>query len=256
MVKTKKYYHFTSYENLESISKNGLIPLRGGRTRSIGDKRNAIFLSLDIKNAILMYCSLLHHYNSYAGNNGLKSIEFYKDLIKSYQKSAKRKPLDKEDLAELEAISGAIEWVNQIMEYKDFFEYIGDGVYLTISGITDITVTNPEDCYTSRIIPPEKIKVVLLRNKETGEITDHREQVLTYFLSVTPIDSTLKNVHNIITIKVVKDLYKNRLNDIKYYNSNNFKIEEVPIDLYIAKKKNEEASVKRNNFVPNINRKD
>ena len=64
----RKYYHMTDYENLESINEKGLVPKRGGRTRSIGDKRNAIFLSLGIKNAILMYGTLLHHYNSYTGN--------------------------------------------------------------------------------------------------------------------------------------------------------------------------------------------
>lgn len=246
VIKMEKYYHITSYENLESISKNGLVPNRGGRTRSIGDKRNAVFLSLGIQNAILMYSSLLYHYNSYTGDRGLNAIEFYKDKVKSYHELAKRIPLDDEDIAELEAISKAIEWIHQIMEYKDFFEYIGDGVYLTISGITDITKINPQDCYTDQIISPEKIKVVLLKNKETGEIVDHREQILAYFMSLIPIESILDNIHNVVTIKIVKDLYDNKLNDIIYYNSDNFEIEEVPIDLYVAKKiKSEEVSKRK-----------
>lgn len=246
VIKVEKYYHITSYENLESISKNGLVPNRGERTRSIGDKRNSIFLSLGIQNAILMYSSLLYHYNSYAGDRGLKTIKFYKDKIESYHKLAKKKPLDEEDIAELEAIPGVIEWIYQIMEYKDFFEYIGDGVYLTISGITDITTTDPQDCYTDQIISPEKIKVVLLKNKETGEIIDYREQILAYFMSVIPIESILDNVHNVLTIKSVKDLYDNKLNDISYYNSDNFEIKEIPIDLYVAKNiKLEKASKKK-----------
>lgn len=235
VIKMEKYYHITSYENLESISKNGLVPNRGGRTRSIGDKRNAIFLSLGIKNAILMYSSLLYHYNSYAGDRGLQAIEFYKDKIKSYHELAKRIPLDEEDIAELEAIPRVIEWIHQIMGYKDFFEYIGDGVYLTISGITDITKTDPKDCYTDQIIYPEKIKVVLLKNKETGEIADHREQILAYFMNLIPIESILDSIHNVVTIKNVKDLYDNKLHDISYYNSDNFEFEEIPIDLYVAK---------------------
>lgn len=237
VIKMEKYYHITDYENLESISKNGLVPNRGGRTRSIGDKRNAIFLSLGIQNAILMYSSLLYYYNSYAGDRGLKAIEFYKNKTESYHELAKRIPLDDEDIAELEAIPGVIERIHQIMEYKDFFEYIGDGVYLTISGVTDITTTDPKDCYTDQIISPEKIKVVLLKNKETGEIIDHREQILSYFMSTTSIKSILDNVHNVVTIKIVKDLYDNKLNDIRYYNSDNFEIEEMPIDLYIQKYK-------------------
>jgi len=247
VIRMGKYYHITSFENLESISKNGLVPNRGGRTSSIGDKRKAIFLSLGIQNAILMYISLLYHYNSYAGDRGLKAIEFYKDKIESYNKLAKRIPLDDKDIAELEEISRVIEWIHQIMGYKDFFEYIGDGVFLTISGITDITKTCPKDCYTDKIISPEKIKVVLLKNKKTGEIVVHREQILAYFMSLIPIESILDSIHNVVTIKIIKDLYDNRLNDIRYYNSDNFEIEEIPIDLYVAKNiKSEEKSKNKN----------
>ncbi len=32
VIKMEKYYHITSYENLGIISKNGLVPNRGGRT--------------------------------------------------------------------------------------------------------------------------------------------------------------------------------------------------------------------------------
>jgi len=231
----EKYYHITSYENLESISKNGLVPNRGGRTRSIGDKRNAIFLSLGVQNAILMYSSLLYHYNAYSGERGLKAIEFYKAKIESYHEQAKRIPLDEEDIAELEAIYEAVNWIQQIMKCKDFLEYIDDGVYLTISGIANVTATNPTDCYTDQIIPPEKIKVVVLKNKETGEIVDYREQVLAYFMSVIPIKDVLDKEHNVITIKIIKDLYNHKFDDIRYYNHDNFEIQEIPIDLYVTR---------------------
>ena len=230
-----KYYHITSYENLESISQKGLIPSRGSRTRSIGDKRNAIFLSLGIHNAILMYGTLLYHYNSYAGNRGLKAINFYKNKMNEYRKMAKIIPLDQDDIAEMEAITEVIVWIKEIMEYKDFSEYIGNGVYLTISEITDINSSDEKDCYTTQIISPEKIKVVLLKNKKTGEILDNREQILAYFMSVTPMKSILDNIHNVVTKKIIKDLYESKLNDIRYYGSNNFEIEEIPIDLYVNK---------------------
>ena len=98
-----KYYHITSYENLESISKDGLVPRSGGRTRSIGDKRCAIFLSKGITNSILMYSCLLHHYNSYTGERGLKAIEYYKDEIELYNEREKEVSLLEEELAEKEA---------------------------------------------------------------------------------------------------------------------------------------------------------
>ena len=50
-----KYYHFTSYDNLESISENGLIPQRGFRTITIGDEKNAVFLKKELKNVLKKY---------------------------------------------------------------------------------------------------------------------------------------------------------------------------------------------------------
>lgn len=80
----KKYYHFTSYENLEGINEYGLLPQNGNRTRSIGDNRCAIFLSQGIQNTILMYCNILNHYIIYSGNSGTKAIKYYKDKIEQY----------------------------------------------------------------------------------------------------------------------------------------------------------------------------
>ena len=227
----EKYYHFTSYESLENISKNGLVPGRGLRTRTVGDKRNAVFLSCGIKNAMLMYSTLLHHYSSFTGNRGLKIIESYQDKFKWYQEN--KNSLDQDDIAEMKAINEAFVWINEIMKYKSFYEYIEDGVYLTVLEATDVIKTDLMDCYTDQIISPEKIKVVLLKNKETGEILDNREQILAFFMSITPIESIIDNEHNVVTIKNIKDLYENKLNDIRYYNSDNFEIEEVPINLYI-----------------------
>lgn len=231
----QKYYHFTSYENLEDINKYGLVSKNGERTRTIGDNRCAIFLSQGIQNAILMYSNILHHYNCHSGDLGLKALEYYKNKIEHYNKSAQLIPLDEEDHAELEAIKQAIDWITEIMSYKDFSEYMGDGVYLSISNVEDVVNTDPNDCYTTKNISAGKISVVVLRNKETGAIIDSRESVLTYFMSTTPIENIIDNTNNVIVMKNIKDLYQNRLKDINYYNKNNFEIEEIPIKQYIEK---------------------
>lgn len=238
MIKMEKYYHFTCYENLESINEYGLVPKIGGRTRSIGDNRCAVFLSRGIQSAILMYSSILYHYSHYSGDSGLKAIKYYEDKLKQYNKISKKIPLDEEDIAEVEAIKKAIEWINQIMKYKDFSEYMGDGVYLSISDIEDISSTDARDCYTTQNISSEKIKVVLLKNKKTAEMIDSRESVLAYFMSVTPIKNIIDSTSNVVTIKIIKDLYEDKLDDIKYYNKNNFELEEMPIKLYLSKKEN------------------
>lgn len=234
----EKYYHFTSYENLKNINEYGLIPQNGDRTKSIGDNRCAIFLSQGILNTILMYSNILHHYNNNSGNLGTKAIRYYKNQIEEYNKQAKEVPLTEEDIAEVNAMKKAIERIKHIMLYKDFFEYIDNGVYLSISNIEDINTIDTKDCYTTKNIPSEVIKVVLLKNRQTGELIDSREKVLAYFMSITPIENILDNTNNGVTISNIKDLYKYKMNDIKYYNKNNFKLEEIPINLYIYQKNN------------------
>ena len=237
-----KYYHFTSYDNLGSINEFGLVPKSGGRTRSIGDNRCAVFLSQGVENAILMYGSMLYYYNRHSGDLGIKSIRYYKDRINQYNKIAQRIPLDEEDIAEVEAMKKAIECVKDIMEYDDFFQYIGDGVYLSISDIDNVNLINPKDCYTTESIPAEEIKVVLLRNKETGEIIDSRDSVLAYFMSLTPKESIINNTLNVVTKKIVEDLYESKADDIRYYNIDNFDLEEISIRKYFSTNKSVEDS--------------
>lgn len=239
------YYHFTSYKNLESICRLGLIPKKGGRTRSIGDNRCGVFLSKGIQNAILMYSSILYHYNSHTGERGEKAIEYYTDRINQYNQNAKEIPLDEEDIAEMKAMNEAIEWIKQIMKYKDFFEYIDDGCYLTISRIDGITEIEPKDCYTNETISPEKIKVVTIKNKKTGKVIDSREKILAYFLSITPMESLIKSTPNVVTKKLITDLYDNKVKDISYYNSNNFEMEEISIKEFLLKKNNKEHDEER-----------
>jgi len=233
----KKYYHFTSYENLESINEYGLVPKTGGRTRSIGDNRCAVFLSEGIENAIQMYSSILWHYNRHSGELGPKAIKYYKDRIKDYNNIGKKIPLDEEDIAEVEAMNNAIEWIKKIMSYKDFYEYMGDGVYLSISNIGEVNPKDPRDCCITNNIPPEKIKVVLLKNKKTGEMIDSRESVLAYFMSLTPKEFIIDSTPNVVTKKLIKDLYEEKKDDIKNYNINNFQIEEIPINMFFSRNK-------------------
>lgn len=240
-----EYYHMTSYANLESIGKDGLIPKRGTRTKTIGDERCAVFFSEGIINSILIYSSLFHHYNSYAGEKGIRAIRYYKDIIEEYHKKSKIMPLDQEDINEMEASIKSIDQIKQIMEYKSFNEYIGDGVYLNISNIINVNSDNAMDCYTNEIISPKNIKVVVLRNKKTGDMIDFRENILSYFMSRVPIEKLINNIYNVVTIKNLKDLYDTKQDDIIYYNRNNFKIEKIPIRIYLEKNTKNKAIVKK-----------
>lgn len=228
----EEYYHMTSYENLESIYRNGLIPKSGNRTQSIGDTRCAIFFSKGILNTILMYSSLFHHYNSYTGERGLRIIKHYKDTIEEYRERERTMSLDEDDSNEMKAIIKAIDWIQDLMKFEDFYHYIGDGVYLTIFGIENINSDNEEDCYTNEIVSPENIKVVVLKNKETGEIVDFRENILSYFMSMFSKEDIINNLHNVVTIKNIQELYDMKKDDISYYNSDYFEMIKIPISSY------------------------
>ena len=153
--------------------------------------------------------------------------------------------MEDEDLAEIQAMKEAINWIGEMMEYKSFSDYIGNGVYLSISGITGINTSDPKDCYTTQVILPENIKVVLLKDKITDKIIDDREQILAYFMSETPINKIIDNTNNIVTIKIIKELYKNKLDDIQDYNRSIFEIIEVPIATYIEQNKMSECINKK-----------
>lgn len=225
----------TSYENLESICENGLIPSRGKRTASIGDKRNAVFLSKGMASAILMYVSLMHHYDSFTGEKGLRTLKHYQKNIEDFERRTQKERLDQEDMEEWKATIEAVEWIKEIMKYQSFLDYLGDGVYLSISDITNVNETNETDCYTMENISPEHMKVLVLKDKKTGEKTDFRENILAYFMSMTSSEELLKNIRNVVTIKRVKELYESKQNEIIWWNSNNFELEEIPIDVYLEK---------------------
>lgn len=58
--------------------------------------------------------------------------------------------------------------VIEILKSKDFSDWISDNVYLCFDGeyLSDRHEENPEDSYTSESIPPEQLKVCLIRNRK------------------------------------------------------------------------------------------
>jgi len=75
------------------------------------------------------------------------------------------------------------------------------------------------------------------RNKKTGEMIDSRESVLAYFMSLTPKEFIIDSTPNVVTKKLIKDLYEEKKDDIKNYNINNFQIEEIPINMFFSRNK-------------------
>lgn len=235
----EKYYHMTEYKNLDSIMEQGLIPTYGDRTRLIGDERRAVFFSKGIANAIRMYCNLRSYYESRTEEKGAKAIKFYEEKLNGYKQLEKEgNELSEENLKEIEAIHKVIENTKEMMNYNDFFEYIGEGVYLTFSDVENVESFDEKDCYTFDVISPDKINIVLLKNKETEEIVDDREAIIAHFMSITDFQDLTSKLHDVIEIHNLGDLYDERIFYIDLYKSSDYEMIEVPLSSYLSDKEN------------------
>jgi hypothetical protein len=232
-----KYYHFTSYDNLESISENGLIPQRGFRTITIGDEKNAVFLSKGMDNAIRMYSKILWYYSQVGGDEGKRIISSYKKRIKECLEEIQNNSVFSDKYSkEVEDMNNYIETIKPLSRIKTFDDYLGDGCYLSVNGIDGVLtrICTYDDCYYEKIILPQEINVVTIRNHNTNEVIDQREMVLTYFMSNYDPYDLLADEHDVIAIKTIIDLYNDRMAAINgIYNQNNYDIEEIPIKKYV-----------------------
>lgn len=237
-----KYYHFTSYNNLESIGINGLIPQNGKRCESIGDNKCAIFFSSGINNAIFLYAGILYYYNSHSGKNGETLIENNKNRIKKFRQKLNQSK--KADLIAIDTMLNEIENTKKTMQYASFEEYLEDGVYLTFKDIPNVVDIYPDDCYTNENIPPEAIKVITLVNKTTGQVIDNRETILNYFLSITPLYRFTRHICSVENLEVIKKLYIERQDSFMIYNPYNFEYHEVDLKEYLKTREKAKMKIK------------
>lgn len=227
-----KYYHFTSYNNLDSISMYGLVPQNGDRCKSIDDERCAVFLSKGIDRAIIMYSSLYYYYIHNSGVNGLNIIEeFNKSNIR--WKRTIESGINYDLACKMININNmALEKLKYFISCKSFSDYLGgDGCFLSVHDINNVVSKYPEDSICNEIIPPSNINVVVIRNKKTDDIIDSRDIVISYFMSNYNPDDLSKIVSDEAMIPHIYYLYQNN-NNYMIYNNNNFYLQEIPINFY------------------------
>ena len=191
----EKYYHFTKYENLESILNKGLIPQVGDRSKSIGEQRVAVFLSKGIIPTLLMQYCLFINYTTYTNEQTVQIINNMYDIA---TKKLKANGEHFNSTKEEQGYNLILMWKNlcdAFAKYKTFKEYIGEGVFLCVEGIDKIkedpSYGGAPDSWIEETIPPEKIRVVLLRDKTTGELKDSMDDIRNYFIAITPLEEFL-----------------------------------------------------------------
>ena len=217
-----KYYHFTSFNNLPSIMKCGLVPQTGFRCYSIQDNSYGVFLSKGIDKAIQMFAFMLSYYNKVTGIEGDKVIQ---ECLKEIEEENKKNPYF-QNILNINECNYTINRINTIRACGSFDRYLGENMcYLSIEGITPNEESHPSNCrYDGRILP-DKIKLVGLRNINTNECTYNLYSVLSYFMHIYPMNAVLKSVsennHNDI-----KKLYEYKNNN---FSLNNYELIEVPL---------------------------
>lgn len=122
------FYHMTSLDRLNSISKIGLTPRNENNSKLINDEKNKVFFSEGFEGAIALF------------------VDF--NIVYENIKNGKTKLIDKE-----------IE--NKVLKAKNLFEYLKEGVYLQFDGTNIENERNFENGCTDNGISPEKLNVCI-----------------------------------------------------------------------------------------------
>ena len=78
--------------------------------------------------------------------------------------------------------------VKKILESDNFTEFIKDNIYLCFDGncITNKNEEKKEDSYTNDVIPPQQLKVCVIKNKRTGTIDYSMENIYCFLYANNP----------------------------------------------------------------------
>lgn len=221
-----KYYHYTSFKNLDNIIQNGLIPQTGFRCYSIKDNNCKVFLSKGIDRSIEMYSLMLSYYEKFIGYEGDKMIQ---DNIIEIQELNRKFP-SYQIINKINECNSEIQRASMVRRCRNFDEYLGGNCcFLSVNGIEADGERSPDDCYYSEIISPRNINLVNIRDKNTNYYICDLKAVLSYFMYLFPKEYMLKIVSDESIDSIIK-LYKCRDESCyAYFNPDNYELEEIPL---------------------------
>ena len=205
------YYHMTSLDRLNSISKIGLTPRNEDNCKLINDKKNMVFFSEGFEGAIALF------------------VDF--EIVYENIKCGKMKLINKE-----------IE--EKVLKSKNLSEFLGEGVYLQFDGTNIKNKRNFENGCTSKVIPPEKLCVSILKSKKDDSIIYSRFEIIKYMMSrvtsgeIKYYGVRYKDSPNFIdaTIRIqekVKKYYISHIQEIEKYRNNDYWLEYLSITDFV-----------------------
>lgn len=189
--KEEYYYHHTKIENLQSILQNGLEIRNGINSKAIKDKKTKVFFSEGMEGTIAMTSAFQHKFNH---------------------------------------MKKGTEWENKTLE-----DFLGDRVFLRFlsEGIENESDKGDfafADGWTSQGIEPQRLKVSILKNIKTGEVSYKRDDILKYMLATNPIEN-FKN-GNERHKDEVKKYYEERSNELASFNAADYSLEDMDLDKF------------------------
>lgn len=207
------YFHMTSFDRIKSISEIGLTPRNEDNSKLVNDEKIKVFFSEGFEGCIALF------------------IDF--DIVYENIKNRKTNLLDEE----LE---------KKVMQSKDLFEYLKDGVYLQFDGTNIENERNFENGCTSEIIFPNMLNVCALKNINNNSLTFSRFEIIKYMMSkVKPEEikyygSNYYNSPNFddATNRIqqkVKSYYIIHKKEIEKYNNEYYTLEYIPLNDFVIK---------------------
>lgn len=194
------YYHHTRVEDLQSILKNGLEIRNGIQSQAVKDQKTKIFFSEGMEGAIAMASAFQHKFD--------------------YMKAG-------------------TEWEDKTLE-----DFLGERVFLRFlpEGIENESDKGDfafADGWTSQEIEPQTLKVCILKNIKTGEISYQRDDILKYMLATNPVEN-FRNGNERHKAEI-KRYYEKRSKELAEFNIDDYSLEDMDLnkfyEQYISKEK-------------------
>ena len=200
---SKECFHFTNLDRFSSIKQYGLVPRLEENSKAVKDIKPKVSFS-DGKYAAA----------------GLMA-DFYQ-VYCSIKNGTRDKSKTDPDLEK------------KVLSSNSFEEFLGDGMYLMFDG-SDIENTggnnghiNPFDAGTIETIDPDKLKVCVLKDAETGEISYSKYEYAFYLMSnLTEADK--KRLGDTL-LEEIKKFQQDHLEIAEKFSKHTFSEEIIPME--------------------------
>ena len=219
-------YHMTQNKFLKSISKLGLIPKNGDNSKAIKDGKSVVFYSMGMVGAITLFLDFKKHYEEFKGDKGREIVAKYKDVISGKEKV---------DEATYLRIRGQVDQILSVQESDNFRSFLGEGVYLNLNNVNekiDDRNFNFANAWTTKVVKPEDINVLVLKNKKDGTMLSSRYDVINYMMSKTPLESITKIGINGDLKDYITKYYERYASEIKKMGEE-YSLEEIGIREFV-----------------------